>query len=217
MFVEQKLYRTCRNEFWKMICQPQKSFNHQKYENETILSKQLWKLKSENFTTYITWKILRRCPPFNRAQVKCNLCLNEKLEIALYQENNLLNKRTELVSKCKHFNKHLLMNYKDKDKWRQCKPLHCFFTVQWFRCSFLTLFLLDWRSHKAWNSEYREKNSIFFIFILIYSSAQVSSTFHWTIEKETEYIYIYMYWMGKEERAIKKQKFNRQVSTYWLF
>ena len=68
--------------FKKRYANHKKSFNHQKYENDTVLSKELWKLKSENFTTNITWKILRRCAPVNRAQV--NLCISEKLEIATY-------------------------------------------------------------------------------------------------------------------------------------
>ena len=31
---------------------------------------------------------------------RCLLCLNEKLEIAAYKEQNLLNKRNEIISKC---------------------------------------------------------------------------------------------------------------------
>ena len=33
---------------------------------------------------------------------RCSLCLCEKFEIANYPENNLLNKRTEIISKCRH-------------------------------------------------------------------------------------------------------------------
>ena len=32
---------------------------------------------------------------------RCLLCLNEKLEFAAYKEQNLLNKRNEIVSKCR--------------------------------------------------------------------------------------------------------------------
>ena len=44
---------------------------------------------------------------------KCLLCLHEKLETVNYlHPEELLNKRSELVSKCRHVNKYLLNNYK---------------------------------------------------------------------------------------------------------
>ena len=44
---------------------------------------------------------------------KCRLCLQEKFEILAYPNpDELLNKRSELVSKCRHVNKFLLANYK---------------------------------------------------------------------------------------------------------
>ena len=70
-------------------------------------------MKSTNNNSEIAWKIVRRCAPVNRTILKWKLCLNEKLEIATHHEKNLLNKRSELVSKCRHFNKLLLMNFKD--------------------------------------------------------------------------------------------------------
>ena len=79
-----------------------------KYENETKLSKEVWRIKRSNYTPQIEWKILRVCPPFNQASRRCSLCLNEKLEIALYTGDNLLNKRNELISKYRHVNKHML-------------------------------------------------------------------------------------------------------------
>ena len=50
----------------------------------------------------------------------CFLCLHEKLEIVNYPHSEeLLNKRSELVSKCPHANKYLLNNYKANDKLLQ--------------------------------------------------------------------------------------------------
>ena len=47
---------------------------------------------------------------------KCSLCLHEKLEIVNFEDqDHLLNKRHELISKCRHVNKHLLRNYKAND------------------------------------------------------------------------------------------------------
>ena len=61
----------------------------------------------------IAWKIVGRCTPVNCGILRCNLCLNERLEIATHQGKNLLNKRSELVSKFRHFNRLLLMNFED--------------------------------------------------------------------------------------------------------
>ena len=44
------------------------------------------------------------------------LCLHEKLYIATYyDQEELLNKRSELASKCRHEKKFLLANYKAND------------------------------------------------------------------------------------------------------
>ena len=63
-------------------------------KNDTELSKELWQIKMKNYTQKITWRTIRKCLPYNYNSRKCYLCLNEKLEIALYEEENLLNKKT---------------------------------------------------------------------------------------------------------------------------
>ena len=60
--------------------------------------------KRRNSVPKIKWRILRKCSRFN-----------EKLEIALSKGNNILNKRTELISKCRHVNKHKLLRHDTKD------------------------------------------------------------------------------------------------------
>ena len=43
---------------------------------------------------------------------RCLLCLHEKLAIALYPNpEELINKSSEIISKCRHLNKFLLMNF----------------------------------------------------------------------------------------------------------
>ena len=43
-------------------------------------------------------------------------CPQEKLEIATFEDqDHLLNKRSELIAKCRHANKNLLRNYKAND------------------------------------------------------------------------------------------------------
>ena len=42
------------------------------------------------FTAKVTWRIIRKCAPFNTAKGKCYLFLNEKLEISSYKGGNTL-------------------------------------------------------------------------------------------------------------------------------
>ena len=105
----------------------QRSFKFRKYKTGTELSNEVWRMKKSGQTPVITWKIVWRCSPYNPNSKKCYLCLNEKLEIATYRANNLLNKKTELVSKCRHQNKYTLSKY-DTNNWRQLyfkKLLYC--------------------------------------------------------------------------------------------
>ena len=76
-----------------------KSFNLEHYENDTELSKEYWTIKRNHFTPKVTWRIIWKCAPFNTATRKCYLFLNEKLEMASYKGDNLLNKRSELINK----------------------------------------------------------------------------------------------------------------------
>ena len=52
---------------------------------------------------------------YNPQTKRCLLCLNEKLEIATYKEQNLLNKRNEVVSKCRHQFEYTPARYDIKD------------------------------------------------------------------------------------------------------
>ena len=89
-----------------------KSFRHEQYKKETALSKYIWTLKSKNLNFSINWKILRKTSGYNKVSKSCNLCTSEKLEICKFKHKNiLLNQRNELVSKCRHENRHLLANF----------------------------------------------------------------------------------------------------------
>ena len=41
--------------------------------------------------------------------------INEKLKIALHRNNNMLNRRTKILSKYRHKNKYALISYDGKD------------------------------------------------------------------------------------------------------
>ena len=88
-----------------------KSFKNMLYENDTTLSKEIWKLKKQNEEYNLNWSILMKAPTYKPSSKKCQLCLLEKTYILTLKEN-LLNKRTELMNKCRHRRKFLLSQVK---------------------------------------------------------------------------------------------------------
>ena len=92
-----------------------KSFTHEDYANDTELSKEYWKIKRNSFIPKVTWSTVRECLPYSLSKKKCYLCLNEKLGINSYKGDNLLNKRLELINKCRHLNKYTLLRHDSKD------------------------------------------------------------------------------------------------------
>ena len=51
---------------------------------------------------------------YNLQSKRCFLCLNEKLEILEVKENNLLKKKSKIISKCHHQNKYMLRTLASK-------------------------------------------------------------------------------------------------------
>ena len=88
---------------------------NRKYKTDTELSNEIWKLKEPNKNADISWEILEIHKTYNASTKPCMLCLNEKLAIALHKEGNILNKRTEIIGKCRHGIKYNLANYGNKD------------------------------------------------------------------------------------------------------
>ena len=57
---------------------------------------------------FINWNIAMKSQKHVCGSPKCDLCICEKLLISRADPNILLNKRDELVSKCRHTNKSTL-------------------------------------------------------------------------------------------------------------
>ena len=93
------------------------SFTNKKYAHITALSKYLWDLKDKiQDIPEISWKIKKFAPAYNNNSKRCILCLEEKMAIITFPEQQkLLNKISELISKCRHKNKFLLHYYDSKD------------------------------------------------------------------------------------------------------
>ena len=92
------------------------SFNNEKYNNSTELSKYIWKLKNENKTYTLKWRIMKKSPAYRNGAKRYNLCLTRKTSIISGDPSKLLNKRSELISKCRHENKFYVKNYKTSIK-----------------------------------------------------------------------------------------------------
>ena len=87
------------------------SFRHEKHEHRTELSKYIWKLKREGNIFRVGWDILRRAFAYSCVSKRCDLCLTEKLMILSADKSTLLNKRSEIISKCRHQNKFCLSKF----------------------------------------------------------------------------------------------------------
>ena len=82
------------------------SFSHEHQKNQTALSKHYWGLKNKGLTPDIQWSILKRSSTPKSFDSRCNLCLEEKIHILFFPEPKiLLNKRNELIARCRHWAK----------------------------------------------------------------------------------------------------------------
>ena len=107
------MYVGCSENFKLRFANHKMSFSSEAHKADTELSKHIWELKERGLNYKIKWKILRKTSGYNRLNNTCNLCTAEKLEICNFKcKVNLLNKRNELISKCRHQNKYLLVNFR---------------------------------------------------------------------------------------------------------
>ena len=60
----------------------------------------------------LKWSVEKTATPYKGGTRKCDLCLSEKVAIVRANPNGLLNKRMELISKCRHRNKFIIGNVK---------------------------------------------------------------------------------------------------------
>ena len=87
------------------------SFKYKQKQNETSLSKYIWELKEANKSFDIKWQILKSVPSYDKETKKCQLCLVEKTLILYANKKLLLNKRSEIMNKCRHRAKFKLSKY----------------------------------------------------------------------------------------------------------
>ena len=88
-----------------------RSFTNKSLVNASELSKHIWQLKQNGKSYNIKWSIIQQAAPYNPATKRCNLCLAEKYHIMTANKQRTLNKRSELVAKCRHKQKYKLIDF----------------------------------------------------------------------------------------------------------
>ena len=113
-----KVYLETAGDFKQRFYNHRMSFNNEGHSTDKTLSKSVWEVKKKlKIIPSLKWYIIKSLPAQSNISKKCQLCLQEKFEILNYPNpNELLNKRSEHISKCRHVNKFLLSNYKPNDQ-----------------------------------------------------------------------------------------------------
>ena len=105
----------------------------------------------------------------------CNLCLAEKLEIIKADKKRSLNKRTELVSKCRHENRFYLCNFPPAVPWTGSPTFSDFPTLyfaDFSNCRFFDTFeLFELLPAFSWSCRCFSNFSSFFLCIITRSSS----------------------------------------------
>ncbi len=89
------------------------SLRYRTKANNTELSKYVRSFKDKDIDAEIRWSILDKSPLYKNGSKTCQLCLTEKCHINFHKEGELLNKKCEILSNCRHKNKFLLCNFKE--------------------------------------------------------------------------------------------------------
>ena len=89
----------------------QQSFRDAKHKYSTELSRHVWELKQKKKEPITTWSIAERHAHATMEPNIAALCLTEKLFIINSDKGRLLNRRSELISKCRHQNKFNLADF----------------------------------------------------------------------------------------------------------
>ena len=88
------------------------SFNNVGLRQSTSLSKYVWTAKERGDNFNIKWDMQQKAFPYKCGTRKCDLCLNEKLLILKSDPEITLNKKSEILNKCRHALKYKLCKVK---------------------------------------------------------------------------------------------------------
>ena len=108
-------YGICETAFKLRYANHKKSLSHRNCKPDTELSNEFWRIKDNKHNASLTQEILGRHQTYNTSSKRCSLCLNKKLKMVLHRDNNMPNRRIEILNKCRHKNKYALISYNSKD------------------------------------------------------------------------------------------------------
>lgn len=103
-------FGSCSTDFKSRYYNHVQSFTHSSKRNATELSKEFWRFKDRGVIPSIKWSVVCSASPYKCGGKRCNLCLAEKLTILRGDKRFMLNKRSEILGKCRHTNKYKLKN-----------------------------------------------------------------------------------------------------------
>ena len=89
------------------------SLRNANHTQKTALSTYVWKCKNTNLDPKITWSVHAKAFPMSSGGTTCDLCLTEKLTILMADPCSTLNRRDEILEKCKHKRKFILGTVKE--------------------------------------------------------------------------------------------------------
>ena len=118
------------NTFKERFNNHQLSFKHEKYKLNTGLSKHIWSLKQNKISFKIKWSIITSAPTYHPSLGTCKLCISEKTCILRSDHKFPLNKKSELMNKCRHREKFLLSSISNDTwfrSWMFCYESWCSF------------------------------------------------------------------------------------------
>ena len=101
-------FGACATTFKLRYTDHKSSIKNERYKNKSQLSNYVWYLKSKKKQFNIQWSIFRKAKPCNNGSNYCDLCTTEKLVIAKSDSRFCLNKKSEIVSTCRHKTKFYL-------------------------------------------------------------------------------------------------------------
>ena len=109
-----------RSNFNNPACRKKRRAEDGDKKQGTALSEKIWEIKDKGKTPEIKWKIVAKAYPYKAGAKACDLCRTEKMFIArgtkgfskLPQGCVMLNKKSEIMSKCPHMRKFSLAEAK---------------------------------------------------------------------------------------------------------
>ena len=94
---------SCSTQIKTRVNNHNKSFNHERYSNETTLSTHIWGLKKAGKNYSLKWSVVSKAKSYHPLAGRCRLCTKEKSLIAANMDDpKCLNFRSELMAKCRH-------------------------------------------------------------------------------------------------------------------